>query len=99
MKTEKEDRAVWLAGYIIKNKATVRQTAAWSGVSKSTVHADVTSKLFKTDIDLYEKVRAVLDENKAERHMRGGLATKEMWEKKSHTHINEESEKEAGCTV
>lgn len=88
MKKESEDRAVWLARYIIKNNATVRQAAAWSGVSKSTVHADVTTKLHKTDIDLYEKVRLVLDENKAERHMRGGLATKEKWEKKS-THTQE----------
>lgn len=94
MKKENEDRAVWLAKYIIKNNATVRQAAAWSGVSKSTVHADVTTKLYKTDIDLYEKVRLVLDENKAERHLRGGLATKEKWQKKSdHT-----QKERADCT-
>lgn len=94
MKKENEDRAVWLAKYIIKNNATVRQAAAWSGVSKSTVHADVTTKLYKTDIDLYEKVRLVLDENKAERHLRGGLATKEKWQKKSE-YIQKEK---ADCT-
>lgn len=85
MNSEKEDRAVWLARYIIKTNATVRQAAAWSGVSKSTVHADVTGRLRQTDVVLYEKVRAVLNENKAERHMRGGLATKTKWEK-THTH-------------
>ncbi len=82
MKADNEDRAVRLARYIIKNNATVRQTAAWSGVSKSTVHSDVTKKLSQKDGVLYEKVRAVLDENKAERHMRGGLATKEKWKNK-----------------
>lgn len=91
MNSEKEDRAVWLAQYIIKNNATVRQTAAWSGVSKSTVHSDVTDTLKRTDSELFEKVRTVLDENKAERHLRGGLATKEMWEKKTH------AEKETDC--
>ena len=96
MKQNSDDRACLLAKYIIKNKATVRQAAAWSGVSKSTVHADVTYKLFKTDPDLYEKVREVLDENKAERHLRGGLATKEKWEKKAkHT----DKKEKADCIV
>lgn len=92
MNSEKEERAIWLAQYIIKNNATVRQTAAWSGVSKSTVHSDVTSALKKLDCELFEKVRTVLDENKAERHLRGGMATKEMWEKKTHI------KSETGCT-
>lgn len=96
MKNGKEDRAVWLAKYIIKNNATVRQTAAWSGVSKSTVHADVAVKLQRADPELYEKVRLVLDENKAERHLRGGLATKEKWEKKTHTTSKKEK---ADCIV
>ena len=79
MKTDNIDRAVTLGKYIIKNNATVRETAAWSGISKSTVHSDVTKKLQKQDAALYKQVRKVLDENKAERHMRGGLATKEKW--------------------
>lgn len=78
-----DDRSVLLGQYIIKNKATVREAAAWSGISKSTVHSDVTRKLEKVDNELYKQVRKILDENKAERHMRGGLATKEKWEKKT----------------
>lgn len=74
-----EERAVILAEYIIKNKCTVRDAAAWSGVSKSTVHTDVTAKLENIDKCLFADVRKVLDENKSERHMRGGLATKELW--------------------
>lgn len=81
--TQSEDRAVLLGQYIIKNKATVREAAAWSGISKSTVHSDVTKRLPKIDSGLFKEVRKVLDENKAERHMRGGMATKEKWEKKA----------------
>lgn len=81
--TQSEDRAVLLGQYIIKNKATVREAAAWSGISKSTVHSDVTKRLSKIDSGLFKEVRKVLDENKAERHMRGGMATKEKWEKKA----------------
>ena len=81
--TQSEDRAVLLGQYIIKNKATVREAAAWSGISKSTVHSDVTRRLSKIDSGLFKEVRKVLDENKAERHMRGGMATKEKWEKKA----------------
>ena len=83
MKTENEERAIWLGRYIVKNNATVRQAAAWSGISKSTVHSDVTTRLEKADSALFEEVRKVLDENKAERHLRGGLATKEKWKKKT----------------
>ncbi len=83
--TRSEDRAVLLGQYIIKNKATVRETAAWSGISKSTVHSDVTKKLSRIDSDLYTQVRKILDENKAERHMRGGMATKEKWKKTRQT--------------
>lgn len=81
--TQSEDRAVLLGQYIIKNKATVREAAAWSGISKSTVHSDVTKRLSKIDSGLFKEVRKILDENKAERHMRGGMATKEKWEKKA----------------
>ncbi len=81
--TQSEDRAVLLGQYIIKNKATVREAAAWSGISKSTVHSDVTKRLSKIDSGLFKEVRKILDENKAERHMRGGMATKEKWEKRA----------------
>ena len=74
-----EERAVEIAGYIIENKATVRQTAKKFGVSKSTVHKDVTDRLVKIDSMLAARARIVLDINKAERHIRGGMATKEKY--------------------
>lgn len=74
-----EERAVDIAYYIIENKATVRQTAKKFGVSKSTVHKDVTDRLEKIDSMLAARARIVLDLNKAERHIRGGLATKEKY--------------------
>ena len=74
-----EERAVDIAYYIIDNKATVRQTAKKFGVSKSTVHKDVTDRLEKIDSMLAARARIVLDINKAERHIRGGMATKEKY--------------------
>ncbi len=74
-----EERAVLLAQYMIENKATVRQTASVFGVSKSTVHKDLTEKLPGIDHALAAQVREVLDVNKSERHIRGGLATKEKY--------------------
>ncbi len=74
-----EERVREEARYIIENGATVRQTAKKFGISKSTVHSDVTGKLEKTDPELFEKVRLVLNENKRERHIRGGIATKEKY--------------------
>lgn len=79
MKYLPEERAKELALYIIETGATVRQTAKRFGISKSTVHTDITARLMKTDADLYDKVRAVLDFNKDERHIRGGEATKEKF--------------------
>ena len=76
MKGLPEERAAELARYIIRNNATVRQAAAKFGKSKSTVHKDVTDRLRLTNRQLYEEVKSVLDENKAERHIRGGMATK-----------------------
>ncbi len=84
MKGLPEERAAELARYIIENNATVRQAAAKFGISKSTVHKDVTDRLRLTNHQLYEDVKAVLDENKAERHIRGGMATK-MKYKAAHT--------------
>ena len=71
-----EDRATLLAHYIIETKDTVRSTAKKFGVSKSTVHKDVSDRLLKINPVLAKQVREILDENKAERHLRGGRATK-----------------------
>lgn len=76
-----EQRAVELAEYIIENKTTVRATAKKFGISKSTVHMDVSSRLKKLNPSLYNEVRKILDINKAERHIRGGMATKQKFSK------------------
>jgi len=74
-----EERAVSIANYIIDHNATVRQTAKAFGVSKSTAHKDVTDRLTQIDPSLATQVRKVLDVNKSERHIRGGLATREKY--------------------
>ena len=74
-------RAVELAEYIIENGATVRDAAKQFGISKSTVHKDVGMRLEKINKCLYIQVKSVLDKNKSERHIRGGLATKNKYEK------------------
>lgn len=74
-----EERARQLGFYIIETKATVRAAAKKFGVSKSTVHTDVSKKLERIDFELYERVREVLDENKSQRHIRGGIATREKY--------------------
>ncbi len=79
MKGIVEQRAVELAEYIIENKTTVRAAAKKFGVSKSTVHTDVSERLKKLNPSLYYEVREILDINKAERHIRGGLATKQKF--------------------
>ena len=71
-----EERANQLAHYIIDSKDTVRGAAKKFGVSKSTVHKDVSDRLLKINPILAKQVRAILDENKSERHIRGGMATK-----------------------
>lgn len=73
------ERVVALGGYIVENRATVRQAAKQFGVSKSTVHKDVTDRLPQINAALAIEARKVLDINKAERHIRGGLATKEKY--------------------
>lgn len=80
MKGILEDRAVRLGEYIIEHQSTVRETASVFGVSKSTVHKDLTAILPKLNTGLYKEVRAVLDVNKEERHLRGGEATKHKYE-------------------
>ncbi|MDE6700694.1 MAG: sporulation transcriptional regulator SpoIIID [Acetatifactor sp.] len=84
MKDYIEERAVSIANYIIDNNATVRQTAKAFGVSKSTVHKDVTDRLAQINPTLAAQARKVLDVNKSERHIRGGLATREKYLHKSH---------------
>ncbi|MBZ2174803.1 sporulation transcriptional regulator SpoIIID [Schnuerera sp. xch1] len=76
MKDYIEERALEIAKYIISEKATVRQAAGVFGVSKSTVHKDVTERLPKINPLIATMVKQVLDQNKAERHIRGGKATK-----------------------
>ena len=71
-----EERATELAQYIIETKDTVRGAAKKFGISKSTVHKDVSERLKKINPSLAVQVRIILDENKAERHIRGGMATK-----------------------
>lgn len=71
-----EERAVNIAHYIINSKDTVRGAAKKFGISKSTVHKDVSERLCKINPGLASEVREILDENKAERHIRGGMATK-----------------------
>lgn len=79
MKDYIEERAVEIANYIIDTKATVRQTAKKFGISKSTVHKDVTERLAQLNPALAGRARAVLDVNKQERHIRGGLATRKKY--------------------
>lgn len=79
MKDYIEERAVEIAQYIIDKRATVRQTARKFGVSKSTVHKDVAERLRQINPSLAAEVRTVLDINKSERHIRGGMATREKY--------------------
>jgi putative DeoR family transcriptional regulator (stage III sporulation protein D) len=74
-----EERVIELALYILETEATVRATAKKFRVSKSTVHKDVTERLLEINPTMASEVKSVLDNNKAERHIRGGLATKEKY--------------------
>lgn len=76
---EEKDRCIKLAEYLIENNSTVRATAKHFGISKSTVHKDIAEKLPHIKIDLYQKAKDVLEKNKAERHIRGGQATKDKY--------------------
>ena len=79
MKGNIEERAVRLALYIIENRSTVRAAAKQFGVSKSTVHKDLSERLPKFNRTLYLQVKEVLDLNKAQRHIRGGIATRRKY--------------------
>ena len=79
MKDYIEERAIEAANYIIDTRATVRQTADKMGISKSTVHKDITERLAQVNPSLAAETRKVLDVNKSERHIRGGMATREKY--------------------
>ena len=79
MKGNIEERAVLLAQYIIENKATVRAAAQKFGISKSTVHKDISERLPLFNRPLYLQVKKILDVNKAQRHIRGGIATRKKY--------------------
>ena len=79
MKGNIEERAAQLALYIIENKATVRTAAKQFGISKSTVHKDLSERLCAINPILHQQVKVILDENKAERHIRGGIATRKKY--------------------
>lgn len=79
MKAYIEERVITLANYIVENKATVRKTAKDFNISKSTVHKDVTERLLEINRGLFKEVAEVLSENKADRHIRGGEATKQKY--------------------
>lgn len=81
MKGNMEDRAKNLAEYIIENDTTVRNAAKMFGISKSTVHKDLSQRLPQFNYTLYLKVKKVLEENKAQRHIRGGFATQQKYKK------------------
>ncbi len=80
-----KERCVILGTYIVENRATVRRTAARYGISKSTVHKDVTEHLRYVNPALYEAVKSVLEQNKNERHLRGGEATRRRYSRTEHT--------------
>ncbi len=85
-----EDRSALLGQYIIEHKATVRACAKQFGISKSTVHKDVSERLKKVNPHLYGQVKQILDINKQERHIRGGMATREKY---LHCHEAQEGNK------
>lgn len=85
MKEYIEERTVEIANYIIECNSTVRQAAKKFGVSKSTVHKDCTERLVQINPSLAREVRHILDVNKSERHIRGGMATKEKYAIKKTT--------------
>ncbi len=82
MKSYIEERTIEHAKYIISNKATVRDAAKKFKISKSTVHKDITERLQRISPQLANEARKVLEENKQERHIRGGMATKQKYDKK-----------------
>ena len=89
LKKALDKRCIKFAKYIINNTTTVRATAKKFGISKSTVHKDVSVRLKKLDFELYEKVHKILEINKKERHIRGGIATRKKYKGKWNFKVNE----------
>ena len=83
MRSHIQERAIVVAKYILEKNTTVRQTATTFGVSKSTIHKDVTERLEEINPTLAKEVKMVLEKNKSERHIRGGMATKLKYEKET----------------
>ena len=83
MRSHIEERAIVVAKYILEKNTTVRQTAKTFGVSKSTIHKDVTERLEEINPTLAKEVKMVLEKNKSERHIRGGMATKLKYKKET----------------
>lgn len=96
MRKTMEERAVKLGEYISEHRSTVRDTAAVFGVSKSTVHKDITTILPEINSGLYKEVREILDINKEERHLRGGEATRNKY-LSMHRHSEAKAEARAGA--
>ena len=94
--SSEKERCVILASYLVENKATVRAVAAKFGVSKSTIHKDVTERLEEINPSLAQEVKKVLEKNKSERHIRGGLATKKKYEKEISSNNSKDSQKDVG---
>ena len=84
MKNYIEQRVLEIANYCLNNNATVRESAKRFGISKSTVHKDITERLPELNHELYEEVKKVLETNTAERHLRGGEATKQKYAHMPH---------------
>lgn len=82
MRRGRKERCEVLGEYLVENRATVRAVATQFGISKSTVHKDVTERLYQKNAALYAAVKEILDENKSERHLRGGEATRIKYLKK-----------------
>ena len=87
MRSHIEERAIVVAKYILEKNTTVRQTAKTFGVSKSTIHKDVTERLEEINPTLAKEVKMVLEKNKSERHIRGGMATKLKYEKETRCRV------------
>ena len=83
LNTDIEERVVNAGNYIVENKATVRAAAKVFGVSKSTIHKDISERLKKINPQLSKQAQKILDENKAQRHIRGGIATKNKYRNKT----------------
>ena len=79
MRENIEERACELASYIVENRSTVRATAKKFGISKSTVHKDLTERLYYANRPLYNEVKELLEYNKSQRHIRGGIATRKKY--------------------